>query len=89
MNFALATTSSGQVTTTPPSTAQQIVSATGNGWINQAAKRDYFSFFAKAGVLKTDGWKYNPNAQAIFYKTRLQNQPSNPRLEHQSLAKQN
>ena len=66
LNFALAATSSGQATTTPPSTAPQIVSATGNGWINPAAKRDDFSFFAKGGALKTDGWRYNPNAQASF-----------------------
>ena len=75
MNFALAATSSGQVTTTPLSTAPQIVSVTGNGWINPAAKRDDFSFFAKGGTLKTDGWRYNPNSQASFtgrdFKTNL------------------
>jgi hypothetical protein len=66
MNFAIAATSTGQATTTPHSTAPQIVSTTGNGWINPAAKRDDFSFFAKGGELKTDGWRYNPNAQASF-----------------------
>jgi len=75
LNFALATTSTGQATTMQPSIAPQIVLTTGNGWINPATKRDDFSFFAKGGALKNDGWRYNPNAQASFtgrdFKTNL------------------
>jgi hypothetical protein len=66
MNFALAATSTGQTSTTPPSTTTQIASTTGNGWINPSARRDDFSFFARGGTLKNDGWRYNPNAQASF-----------------------
>jgi hypothetical protein len=66
MNFALAATSTGQSSTTPPPTATQIVPAAGSGWINPTTKRDDFSFFAKGGALRTDGWRYNPNAHASF-----------------------
>ncbi len=65
VSFTLAETSIGP-TTTAPSTTPQIVSVTGNGWISPLAKRDDFSFYAKGGTLKTDGWRYNPNAQASF-----------------------
>jgi hypothetical protein len=75
LNFALAITSTGQATTMQPSTTSQIVSTTGNGWINPAVKRDDFSFFAKGGALKTDGWRYNPNSKASFtgrdFKTNI------------------
>jgi hypothetical protein len=66
MSFASAATSTGQTTTTTPSTTPQTVSVTGNGWINPSGKRDDFSFYAKNGALKTDGWRYNPTAQASF-----------------------
>jgi hypothetical protein len=51
--------------TTTPSTAS-IVSAAGNGWINPQAKRDDFSFAINGGIIKADGWRYRPLAQASF-----------------------
>jgi hypothetical protein len=51
---------------TPPAQTIQTVSATGNGFINPQGKRDDFSFYARGGALKPDGWRYNPNAQVTF-----------------------
>jgi hypothetical protein len=65
MSFTLAQTSAGQ-TTTPPSTTPQSVSMAGYGWISPLGKRDDFSFSARGGTLKADGWRYNPCAQASF-----------------------
>lgn len=65
MSFTLAQTSTGQ-TTTSPSTTPQMVSVTGNGWISPLGKRDDLSFYVRGGILKADGWRYNPNAQASF-----------------------
>ena len=62
-NSASAITSTAQTSTTQ---TIQIVSATGNGWINPSGKRDDFSFYASKGLLKADGWRYNPSAQASF-----------------------
>jgi hypothetical protein len=63
MNFALASTPAVQTTT---SSTPQIVSITGNGWMNPNGKRDDFSFYANHGTLKSDGWRYSPSAQASF-----------------------
>ena len=62
MSFTLAQTPAGQ-TTTSPSITPQMVSMNGYGWISPLGKRDDFSFCAKGGTLKADGWRYNPNAQ--------------------------
>jgi hypothetical protein len=65
MSLTLAQTSTGQ-TTVSPSTRPPMVSVNGNGWINPLGKRDDFSFYARGGVLRADGWRFNPNAQASF-----------------------
>lgn len=49
-----------------PTISQKIISATGNGWINPNGKTDGFSFYVNQGILRADGWRYNPNAQASF-----------------------
>ncbi len=63
INFAAAATPTTQ---TSPTQTTPSVSATGNGWINPSGKREGFSFYAKGGPIKADGWCYNPNAQASF-----------------------
>ena len=65
IGFVLAQTSTDRITTSP-STTPQMVSVTGYGWIAPVGKRDDFSFFARGGTLKADGWRYNSNAQASF-----------------------
>jgi hypothetical protein len=59
-------TNAVSATSTTTSAIVQIVSVTGNGWINPQGKRDDFSFAGNNGVLKADGWRYNPQAQASF-----------------------
>jgi hypothetical protein len=63
VNYALAQTPQAS---TPTTQTVQVVTASGNGWINPSGKRDDFSFYASRGTLKADGWRYNPNAQASF-----------------------
>jgi hypothetical protein len=65
LSFTLAQTSTAQ-TTISPTTRPQMISVNGNGWINPLGKRDDFSFYARGGTLKGDGWRYNPNAQVSF-----------------------
>jgi hypothetical protein len=64
VNFAAATTTPTPQTSTTQTTP--IVSATGNGWINPSGKREGFSFYARGGILKADGWRFNPNAHASY-----------------------
>ncbi len=68
LTYAAATTA----TTTPSTT---VVSAAGSGWISPQAKRDDFSFACYGGILKPDGWRYRPQAQASFtgrdFKTNM------------------
>jgi hypothetical protein len=72
MSFTLAQTSTDQ-TKTSPSTTPQMVSVNGYGWINPLGKRDDFSFYARGGILRADGWRYNPFAQASFKGRDLKN----------------
>jgi hypothetical protein len=64
VNFAAAATTPTAQTSTAQTTP--VVSATGNGWINPSGKPEGFSFYARGGTMKADGWRYNPNAQASF-----------------------